>query len=168
MELLSVLLLHSVAHYGWSTEIQGAVYYTTFTSKNLSEKLSLLSKALHAYKPDVSYIEILLDDKEVSTIIKQLKMTCSSGSESKSEDLEYSTREILLVTKAATRIPANCSILIEEGIEEILGHQMEKNDEHSNNIIGSITWQIATSLSGSADMNESERDACSLRSDTGK
>ena len=85
----------------------------------------------------------------------------------KSECLQYSAREILLITKAVTRIPANCSGLIEERIEEVLGHLTEKNDEEVNKIVANITRQIAAASSESADMNESGREV-DTKSEVGK
>ena len=149
LEFVAVFLLQSITHYGWPAALDDAIS-NTFMSTSLSGKLSLLSRALNAYKPDVPCIHVLLNEEQLSTIVNQLKKVSSSKSDFKSQ---YNAREILLITKAVTRIPANCSGLIEEGIEEVLGHLTEKNDEEVNKIVANITWQIAAASSESTDMN---------------
>ena len=113
-----------------------------------------MSKALCAYKPDISGIEGVLMEDELCVIVKHLRDI--SESSSKSEDHSYySAREILLITKGITRIPANCTGLVEKGIEEVLICLMDKNDEKIRKIVGSISWQIATvtAYSGSTAMD---------------
>ena len=116
-----------------------------------SGKLSLMSKALCAYKPDISGIEGVLMEDELSLIVKHLRDISESSSKPK-DDSYYSAREILLITKGVTRIPANCTGLAEKGIEEVLLYLMDKNDEKIETIVERILWQIATSGSTEVDL----------------
>ena len=157
MELITATVLHSITHYGWLSALNSTISFLSNEIKYLSVKLSLLSKALYAYKPGVSGIEVLLSQEQVSIILKQLGNVSSSTLQFESLDnSQFSAREILLITKAVTRIPANSSGLMEEGIEKVLGCLMERNDTKVNTIVASISWQIAATLSESADMNETE------------
>ena len=141
MELIAATLLQSITHYGWQTGLNDAISNIFTSTYSLSGKLSLLSKALYAYKPGIPGIEGLLNEEEISVLVKQLKDISLSMPKI---DLHYSAREILLITQGVTRIPANCSGLIEKGIEEVLQCLMDKNNEKANKIIASISWQIAT------------------------
>lgn len=163
LEVVASVLLQSVTHYGWHDAI-GHLISKTFTMECASEKLLLLSKGLCAYKPHVSGIEILLNEQQLSFIVKQLRKVCSSGQECESEYMQNSVGDILLLTKAVTKIPANCNGLVEEGVEEVLGYLMEQSDGKMNSIVASITWQIATAVSACADMNEATKDNKDLSS----
>ena len=157
LEVMASVLLRSVTHYGWHDAV-GHLISKTFTMKCPSEKFLFLSKALCAYKPHVAGIEILLSEQQLSFIVKQLKKVCSPDQGRESEYTEHSVVDILLLTKAVTKIPANCNGLVEEGVEEVLGYLMERSDGKMNSIVASIAWQIATAVSASANMNEATKD----------
>lgn len=170
LELILTTLLHSVTQYGWVATIGNTItetfvsdvfswqaerhYLETLISDELrwqSEKLSITAKALYAYKPGTPGAEVLLDKNQLMLIVKQLSTIASS---SELGNKEYSAREVLTITKAVIRVPANCSGLVEEGIEEVLDALMEQGDELTNAYIATITWQIAAALSGSVDVEE--------------
>ena len=130
-------------HYGWFT-LPSVMMSNTCTSSNQSGKFPLLSKAINACRPDVPYFEVLLDDIQLSTIIEHLKVICSFKSEVHVKDLLYSAREILLITKAVTRIPANSSALTEYGLEELLDCLMKSSDANTKKMIASILSEIPT------------------------
>ena len=90
-------------------------------------------------------------EDELSLIVKHLRDISESSSKPK-DDSYYSAREILLITKGITRIPANCTGLAEKGIKEVLLYLMDKNDEKIRKIVGRISWQIATSGSTEVDL----------------
>lgn len=165
LEIVTGVLLQSVTHHGWHDAV-GQLISESFQIKCPSEKLLLLNKALCAYKPEVSGMEILLSEQQLSFIVKQLRKFCSPGKGRESEYTQYSMGEILLLTKAVTKIPANCNGLVEEGVEEVLGYLMEKSDGKMDSIVVSITWQIATGVSASADMNEATKDEENLSTAT--
>ena len=141
-ELIAVSLLHSVAHCGWHPSLNEAISNTFMSTCSWSEKLSLLSKALNAYKPDMSGMEAILSGGQLFDLVKKLKDVSLSVPET--NHLQHSAREILLITQGVTRVPANCSGLMEEGIEDALQCLMDKNDEQMNGIVAGISWQIAT------------------------
>ena len=147
LELIATILLQSVTHYGWHTALNNNLFTST---SSWSGKLSLVSKALCAYKPDISGIEGVLMEDELCVIVKHLRDISESSFKPK-DDSYYSAREILLITKGVTRIPANCTGLAEKGIKEVLLCLMDKNDEKIKEIVGSISWQIATSESTGVD-----------------
>ena len=130
-----MILLQTIIHYEWFT-LPSVIVSNTFTSSHQSGKFPLLSKAMNACRPDVPYTEVLLDDIQLSTIIEHLKMICEIPDVI--EDLPYSAREVLLITKAVTRIPANFSALTEYGLEELLNCLMKKSDKKTIKMIASI------------------------------
>lgn len=144
LELVSVILLQTIIHYGWFT-VPSVIMCNTFSSRHQSGKFPLLSIAMNACRPEVPYFEVLLDDIQLSTIIEHLKMICSPESEIHVKGLQlYSAREILLITKAVTRIPANSSALTEYGLEELLDRLMKSSDENTKIMVASILSELPT------------------------
>ena len=106
-----------------------------------TEKLSLITKALFAYKPGTPGPELLLNQNQLSLIVKQLSYISS--------DLrtgQYSPKEILIITKSVTRVGANCSGLVDEGIEEVLCCLLETSDETTKIYLADISNQIVVTL----------------------
>ena len=105
-----------------------------------SEKLSIISKALLVFMPGMSGVEVLLNREQLSLIVKQLSTLFTTGSSASSD---YSIQELLAIMKAITRVQDNCTGLLEEGVEEVLGALMEQDDETTNAIATVITSRIA-------------------------
>lgn len=150
LELVTSSLLHSVSHYGWHAPLNGVINNLCMSA--YSGKLALLNKALYAYKPDIPGIEGLLNEEELSMIVRCLKDISSSLPEMELCFM-INAREILLITRGVTRIPANCSGLTEKGIEELLQCLMDKNDEKISTAAAIIMWQIATADDESAEVD---------------
>ena len=142
LELIVATILQSASDYGWHTKLNDVIFLPI---NSWSVKLSLLSKALISYKPDISGSEGLLNEEEITAIAEHLK---NISLLTPKYDPCYSVREILLITEGVTRIPANCSGLIEKQIMETIQCLME--DEKTNKIIAKISQQIATAYSGNA------------------
>ena len=107
-----------------------------------SEMLYLTTKAIYAYKPGIPGIEALLSTDALSLIVKLLRKTIDSRQSS------YSKREILMVVKAVTRVSANCTGLIDEGLENVLCILSESTDNQTKTFIESISRQINAVLRG--------------------
>ena len=154
MVLILTAVLHCVSQYGWHAAIGGidleSLLMTTVHSH--MEKLSIISKALLGFMPGTFGVEVLLNREQLSLIVKQLS-TVGTSAESTSS-LEYSVRELSLITKAITRVQDNCTGLLEEGVEEVLGVLMELDDEAVNAIAAELSCGIATAGSGGVSMEE--------------
>ena len=129
-----------------------------------SEELSITSKALLAYMPDTSSVEVLLDRDQLCLVVRQLSI---AGTASESTNKEYSAIEILTITKAVTRVSENCTGLLEQGMEETLDALMEQGDKTVNAVAAEITWRIAAA-SGGADVEEELMKSCSPESTLGE
>lgn len=158
LELIVTTVLYSVVHFGWAATIDNSIV-ETFLSQLLmcnlqqelntqdwkSDKLYLTTKAVYAYKPGVPCIEALLDVDSPSLLVQLLSRIADLRSS------VYSVRDIVTIVKAVTRVPANCSCLIDEGIMEVLCTLLESTDKETETHIESITNQITTVLSGSGE-----------------
>ena len=152
--LILTAVLHCASHYGWYAAIGDEdlkPLLMTMVHSQL-EKLSIISKALLALMPGTVGVEVLLNKEQLSLIVKQLS-TVGTSAESTSS-LEYSVRELSLITKAITRVQDNCTGLLEEGVEEVLGVLMELDDEAVNAIAAELSCGIATAGSGGVSMEE--------------
>jgi len=152
LELVMTTVLHSVSYYGWHATIGNTDIETLLLGEvhSQSEKLSITSKALLAYLPSTSGVEVLLDRDQLCLIVRQLSIA-SATSESTAQ--EYSVREILTIIKAVIRVSDNCTGLLEQGLEETLDALMEQADETANAVAAEITWRIAAA-SGGADAED--------------
>ena len=142
--LILTTVLHCVSHYGWHAavgDIDLEPLLMTTVHSHL-EKLSITSKALLAFMPGTLGVEVLLNREQLSLIVKQLSTATTSTNSTCSN--EYSVQELLLIIKAITRVQDNCTGLLEEGVEEVLGALMEQDDETTNAIATEITCRIAS------------------------
>jgi len=159
LELVMTTVLHSVSFYGWHATIGdiniGTLLLVAVHSQ--SEKLSITSKALLAYMPGTSGVEVLLDRDQLCLIVRQLSI---AGTTSESTNKEYSAVEILTITKAVTRVSENCTGLLEQGLKETLDVLMEQGDKTVNAVAVEITWRIAAA-SGGPDVEEELMKSCS-------
>ena len=139
MILILTTVLHCVSNYGWDAAVGDIDLETLLmtTVHSRMEKLSIISKALLVFMPGMSGVEVLLNREQLSLIVKQL----STGSSASSD---YSIQELLAIMKAITRVQDNCTGLLEEGVEEVLGALMEEDDETTNAIATEITCRIAS------------------------
>ena len=112
------------------------------------EKLSIVSKALLALMPGTLGVEVLLNREQLNLIVKQFSTVVAS---TKCTSNEYSVQELLAIMKAITRVQDNCTGLLEEGVEEVLGALMERDDETTNAIAAELACRIA---SGGVNMEE--------------
>ena len=158
MVLILTTVLHCVSHYGWHAAIGDIdlepLLMTTVHSH--SEKLSITSKALLAFMPGTLGVEVTLSREQLSLIVKQLSTATISTNSTSSN--EYSVRELLLIIKAITRVQDNCTGLLEEGVEEVLGALMEQDDEVANAIAAEITCWIANASTEAVNMEEEVRE----------
>ena len=158
MVLILTTVLHCVSHYGWHAAIGDIdlepLLMTTVHSH--SEKLSITSKALLAFMPGTLGVEVTLSREQLSLIVKQLSTATTSTNSTSSN--EYSVRELLLIIKAITRVQDNCTGLLEEGVEEVLGALMEEDDEIANAIAAEITCWIANASTEAVNMEEEVRE----------
>ena len=152
LELVMTTVLHSVSYYGWHATIGDTDIETLLlvAVHSHSEKLSITSKALLAYLPGTSGVDVLLDRDQLCLIVKQLSIAAAT---SESTNKEYSVREILTIIKAVIRVPDNCTGLLEQGLEETLDALMEQANETANAVAAEITWRIAAA-SGGADAED--------------
>ena len=152
--LILTAVLHCVSHNGWHVAVDNVdlepLLMTTVHS-NL-EKLAIISKALLAFMPGTLGAEVLLNREQLSLIVKQLSTVGTSTKSTSS--VEYSVRELLAIIKAITRVQDNCTGLLEEGVEEVLGALMEQDDEVANAFAAEVSCGIATAGSGGVNMEE--------------
>ena len=143
MILILTTVLHCVSNYGWDAAVGDIDLETLLmtTVHSRMEKLSIISKALLVFMPGMSGVEVLLNREQLSLIVKQLSTLFATGS---SASNEYSVQELLAIMKAITRVQDNCTGLLEEGVEEVLGALMEQDDETTNAIATEITCRIAS------------------------
>ena len=143
MILILTTVLHCVSNYGWDAAVGDIDLETLLmtTVHSRMEKLSIISKALLVFMPGMSGVEVLLNREQLSLIVKQLSTLFTTGSSANSE---YSVQELLAIMKAITRVQDNCTGLLEEGVEEVLGALMEQDDETTNAIATEITCRIAS------------------------
>ena len=143
MVLILTAVLQCVSQYGWCTAIGDIdlkpLVMTTVHSH--IKKLSIISKALLAFMPGSPGVEVLLNREQFSHIVKQLSKVFPTTSSTCSE---YNVQELSLITKAITRVQDNCTGLLEEGVEEVLGALMEQDDEVASAIAAEITCRIAS------------------------
>lgn len=142
MVLILTAVLQCVSQYGWHAAIGDIDLEPLLMTLIYSRmaKLSIVSKALLAFMPGSLGVEVLLDKKQLSHIVKQLSITTAIQSTSN----EYSLRELMVIFRAITRVHVNCTGLLEEGVEEVLGALMEQDDEIANAIAAEITCRIAS------------------------
>ena len=166
LELVMTTVLHSVSYYGWQATIGDVKIETLLlvAVHSHSEKLYITSKALLAYMPGTSGVEVLLDSDQLCLIVRQLSIAPAT---SESTTKEYSVREILTIIKAVTRVSDNCTGLLEQGLEETLDALMEQADETANAVAAEITWRIAAA-SGGPDVEEELIESCSPESIVGE
>ena len=152
--LILTTVLHCVSHYGWHAAVGDVdlepLLMTTVHSH--SEKLSITSKALLAFMPGTLGVEVPLSREELSLIVKQLSTVATSTKSTYS--MEYSVRELSLIIKAITRVQDNCTGLLQEGVEEVLGALMEQDDEVANAFAAEVSCGIAAAGSGGANEEE--------------
>ena len=150
MVLVLTAVLQCVSHYGWHTAVGDIDLETLLmtTVHSHKEKLSIISKALLAFMPGTSCVEVLLNREQLSLIVKQLSTVITTMPSTSSE---YRVVELLLIIKAIIRVQDNCTGLLDEGVEEVLGALMELDDEVVNAIAGEVTWRI---VSGDVDIRE--------------
>ena len=164
MVLILATVLHCVSQYGWHAAIGDIdlepLLMTTVHSH--MEKMSMISKALLAFMPGISCVEVLLNSEQLSLIVKQLSTVGTSTPPASSE---YSVRELSLIIKAITRVQDNCTGLLEEGVEEVLGVLMELDDEMLNAIAAELSCGIA---SGGVSMEEEVMEVDSSKSNFGE
>ena len=143
MILILTTVLHCVSNYGWDAAVGDIDLETLLmtTVHSRMEKLSIISKALLVFMPGMSGVEVLLNREQLSLIVKQLSTLFTTGSSANSD---YSIQELLAIMKATTRVQDNCTGLLEEGVEEVLGALMEQDDETTNAIATEITCRIAS------------------------
>lgn len=164
MVLTLTAVLQCVSHYGWCTatgDIDLKPFVMTIVHSPM-EKLSIISKALLAFMPGSPGVEVLLDREQLSHIVKQLSTVFTTTS---STSNEYSIRELSLIIKAITRVGDNCTGLLEEGVEEVLGALMEQDNEIASAIAAEVTYRIAT---GDVNMEEEAVQRGSSESTYGK
>jgi len=154
LELVMTTVLHSVSYYGWQTTI-GDINIKTLLLRmtrvhSRIDKLSIVTKALLAYKPNTSGIDVLLNREELCIVVQQLS---TAGTIEPTRN-DFSAREILTVTMGITRVFANCTGLLEEGVEKALDALMEQDDESSSDVAAMITWRIAAAASGCMDVQK--------------
>ena len=152
--LILTAVLHCVSHNGWHAavgDIDLELLLMTTVHSNL-EKLAIISKALLAFMPGTLGAEVLLNREQLSLIVKQLP-TVSTSTKCTS-NVEYSVQELSLIIKAITRVQDNCTGLLEEGVEEVLGVLMEQDDEVANAFAAEVSCGIATAGSGGVNMEE--------------
>ena len=143
MILILTTVLHCVSNYGWDAAVGDIDLETLLmtTVHSHIEKLSIISKALLVFMPGMSGVEVLLKREQLSLIVKQLSTFFTTGLSASSD---YSIRELLAIMKAITRVQDNCTGLLEEGVEKVLGALMEQGDETTNAIAAEITCRIAS------------------------
>ena len=127
--LILTAVLHCVSLNGWHAavgDIDLELLLMTTVHSNL-EKLAIISKALLAFMPGTLGAEVLLNREQLSLIVKQLPTVATSTK--CTSNVEYSVRELSLIIKAITRVEDNCTGLLQEGVEEVLGALMEQDDE---------------------------------------
>lgn len=136
-------VLHCVFHYGWPAAIGDIDLETLLmtTVHSHIEKLSIISKALLAFMPGTSCVEVLLNREQLSHIVKQLSTIVAT---TQSSSMECSVRELLAIIRAITRVQDNCTGLLEEGVEEVLEGLMEQDNEIACAIAAEITFLIAS------------------------
>ena len=163
MVLILTAVLQCVSQYGWHAAIGDIDLKPLLMTLIYSRmaKLSIVSKALLAFMPGSLGVEVLLDKKQLSHIVKQLSIT--TGIQSTSN--EYSLRELMVIFRATTRVHVNCTGLLEEGVEEVLGALMEQDDEIANAIAAEITCRIA---SGGVNTEEEAMESSSNESNFGE
>ena len=164
MILILTTVLHCVSNYGWHATVGDVDLETILmtTVHSHMEKLSIVSKALLALMPGTLCVEVLLNREQLSLIVKQFSTVFAS---TKCTSNEYSLRELLAIIKAITRVQDNCTGLLEEGMEEVLGALMEQDDETTNAIAAEITCRIA---SGGVNMEEEVMERGSSKSSLGE
>ena len=143
MILILTTVLHCVSNYGWDSAVGDIDLETLLmtTVHSRMEKLSIISKALLVFMPGMSGVEVLLNSEQLGLIVKQLSTLFTTGSSASSD---YNIQELLAIMKAITRVQDNCTGLLEEGVEEVLGALMEQDDETTNAIATEITCRIAS------------------------
>ena len=143
MILILTAVLHCVSNYGWPAAVGDIelepLLMTTIRSH--MGKLSIIAKALLAFIPGTSCAEVLLNKEQLSVIVKELSAVFATASSTSSE---YSVQELLAIIKAITRVQDNCTGLLEEGVEEVLGALMEQDDETADAIAAEITCRVAS------------------------
>jgi len=151
--LILTTVLHCVSHYGWHVTVGDIDLETLLmtTVHSHIEKLSIISKALLVFMPGMSGVEVLLNREQLSHIAKQLSTV---GTTTSSTSNEYSVQELFLIIKAIARVQDNCAGLLEEGVEEVLGALMERDDEVANAFAAEVSCGIATAGSGGVNMEE--------------
>lgn len=151
--LILTTVLHCVSHYGWHVTVGDIDLETLLmtTVHSHIEKLSIISKALLVFMPGMSGVEVLLNREQLSHIAKQLSTV---GTTTSSTSDEYSVQELFLIIKAIARVQDNCAGLLEEGVEEVLGALMERDDEVANAFAAEVSCGIATAGSGGVNMEE--------------
>ena len=102
--------------------------------------------------PGILGAEVLLNREQLSLIVKQLPTVATSTK--CTLNVEYSVRELSLIIKAITRVQDNCTGLLQEGVEEVLGALMEQDDEVANAFAAELSCGIAAA--GSGGVNEEE------------
>lgn len=151
--LILTTVLHCVSHYGWHVTVGDIDLETLLmtTVHSHIEKLSIISKALLVFMPGMSGVEVLLNREQLSHIAKQLSTV---GTTTSSTSNEYSVQELFLIIKTISRVQDNCAGLLEEGVEEVLGALMERDDEVANAFAAEVSCGIATAGSGGVNMEE--------------
>ena len=142
MILVLTAVLHCVSNYGWPAAVGDIdlepLLMTTIRSH--MGKLSIIAKALLAFIPGTSCVEVLLNKEQLSVIVRELSAVFATTSSTSSE---YSVQELLAIIKAITRVQDNCTGLL-EGVEKVLGALMEQDDETANAIAAQITCRVAS------------------------
>ena len=152
--LILTAVLQCVSHNGWHTaigDIDLEPLLMTTVHSNL-EKLAIVSKALLAFMPGILGAEVLLNREQLNLIVKQLPTVATSTK--CTLNVEYSVRELSLIIKAITRVQDNCTGLLQEGVEEVLGALMEQDDEVANAFAAEVSCGIAAAGSGGANEEE--------------
>ena len=166
--LILTAVVHCVSHYGWDTAV-GDIDLEPFLMTMVHypmEKLSIISKALLAFIPDISCVEVILSREQLSLLVNQLSIVgtntrCTSS-------VMYSIHELLLIIKAITRVQDNSTGLLEEGVEKVLVTLMEQDDEIASAVAAEITCRIATVDTSGINMGEEEMERSSCDGNVGE
>ena len=165
--LILTAVLHCVSHNGWHAAVGDIDLEPLLMNMVHSqlEKLSIISKALLVFMPGSPGVEVLLNREQIRLIVKQLSTV---GTTTSYTNNEYSVQELSLVIKAITRVQDNCTGLLEEGVEEVLGALMEQDDEVANAFAAEVTTGIATAGSGDVYIQKEVMERGSSESDVGE
>ena len=162
LEIILMALLHSVMEFGWDAIIDATVeqflseVFVNFVKKESlslplmlyqprqeSDRISLTVKSLFSCKPGLCTLEALLDNEEILLIIQLLALS------SDTENAEFSLREILVITRAVTRIPANCIGLVMEGALKILDALLAESDDEFKAYVTAVNGQLLAAVTDS-------------------